>query len=115
MDFASEDPSGGEASGANPQEGGQQPEGLETAQPESESDGAETGFRFENLADRVFYFSSGAGAWFTELRIRSDGSFEGLYQDADMGVTGDGYPNGTLYYCEFSGRFDQLEKVDDLT
>jgi len=115
VDFASVDPSGGEAPGENPQEGGRQPEGLETARPGSGLDGAETGFRFEDLSDRVFYFSSGAGAWFTELRIRSDGSFEGLYQDADMGVTGDGYPNGTLYYCEFSGTFDQLEKVDGFT
>ena len=76
VDFALGNPSGGEASGENPQEGGQQPEGLETAHPGSGPDGAETGFRFEDLSDRVFYFSSGAGAWFTELRIRSDGSFE---------------------------------------
>lgn len=114
-DSASGSPSGGEASGEASQEGGQQPEGLESAQPESGPDGAETGFRFEDLSDRVFYFSSGAGAWFTELHIRGDGSFEGLYQDADMGDSGDDYPNGTLYYCEFSGTFDRLERVDDLT
>ncbi len=115
VDSASENPSGGEASDEASQEGGQRPEGLETVQPGSGSDGEETGFRFEDLSDRAFYFSSGAGAWFTELRIQSDGSFEGLYQDADMGDSGDDYPNGTLYYCEFFGRFDQLEKVDDLT
>lgn len=115
VDSASGSPSGGEASGEAAQEGGQQPEELETVPPESGTDGAETGFRFEDLSDRVFYFSSGAGAWFTELHIRGDGSFEGLYQDADMGDSGDDYPNGTLYYCEFSGRFDRLEKVDDLT
>ena len=72
-------------------------------------------FQFSDLSDRVFYFSSGAGAWFTELHIRDGGSFDGHYQDADMGVSGDGYPNGTLYYCDFYGTFDHLEKVDDVT
>lgn len=32
-----------------------------------------------------------------------------------MGDSGDDYPNGTLYYCDFIGFFDQLEKVDDFT
>jgi hypothetical protein len=26
-----------------------------------------------------------------------------------MGSTGDGYPNGTVYYCNFSGRFSEPE------
>lgn len=32
-----------------------------------------------------------------------------------MGDTGDGYPNGTMYYCNFSGHFTNLTKVDDDT
>lgn len=99
----------------------QSPEESGTSKPSETPAGqdgaetAETGFTFADLSDRVFYFSSGAGAWWTELRIQGDGSFEGHYQDADMGDAGDDYPNGTLYYCDFIGMFDQLEKVDDFT
>ncbi len=93
----------------------QSPEGPGTSETGAGQSSAEAGFTFADLSDRVFYFSSGAGAWFTELHIKDDGSFEGHYQDADMGSTGDGYPNGTLYYCDYFGTFDQLEKVDDFT
>lgn len=82
------------------------------AQP---AENANAEFHFEDLADRVFYFSSGAGGWHTELSINSDGSFQGTYMDSDMGVVGDTYPNGTLYYCEFKGMFDQLETVNAYT
>lgn len=72
-------------------------------------------FGFEALADRLFEFCSGAGAWSTELFINSDGTFEGSYHDSDMGDTGADYPNGTRYYCSFTGKFDDLEKVDEFT
>ncbi|MBD5394741.1 MAG: DUF1311 domain-containing protein [Lachnospiraceae bacterium] len=84
---------------------------TETRQPEN----AEAEFHFEDLSGRVFDFSSGAGGWWTELSINKDGSFQGTYMDSDMGDNGDTYPNGTLYYCEFSGMFDQPEKVDSFT
>ena len=75
----------------------------------------ESGFNFSNLSNYVFYFSSGAGGWHTELTIDSDGTFQGTYMDSDMGDIGDTYPNGTLYYCNFTGSFDDLEKIDELT
>lgn len=93
----------------------QNPEELAHSESAEGQEDAQGEFQFSDLSDRAFYFSSGAGAWFTELHIRDDGSFEGHYQDADMGDAGDDYPNGTLYYCDFYGTFDQLEKVDDLT
>lgn len=109
-------PSGETISQESSSEGEQQSlEGLEQSESMAEQEDAQEEFQFSDLSDRVFYFSSGAGAWFTELRISGDGSFEGHYQDADMGDAGDDYPNGTLYYCDFYGTFDQLEKVDDLT
>ena len=111
-----ENPSEETTSRQGPSEEEQQsPERLEPAESTEEQGDAQEEFQFSDLSDRVFYFSSGAGAWFTELRIKDDGSFEGHYQDADMGDAGDDYPNGTLYYCDFYGNFDQLEKVDDLT
>lgn len=115
-DPAAESPSGGTASWKDSSEGERQSlEGQVRLEPAAEQEGAQKGFSFSDLSDSVFYFSSGAGAWSTELRIRDDGSFEGQYQDADMGDTGEGYPNGTLYYCRFYGTFGQPEKVDDFT
>lgn len=93
----------------------QSPEGPAHSEAAAEQESAQGGFQFSDLSDRVFYFSSGAGGWFTELRIKANGTFEGHYQDSDMGDTGDNYPNGTIYSCDFSGTFDQPEKVDDLT
>ena len=62
-----------------------------------------------------FVFASGVGAWDTQLTISPDGSFTGVYHDADMGDTGEGYPNGTEYICEFTGQFSQPTRVDDYT
>ena len=70
---------------------------------------------FEDLEDYQFYFSSGAGGWRTFLNIDADGKFDGAYSDSDMGDTGEGYPNGTYYYCEFVGTFSNLTKVNDYT
>ena len=62
-----------------------------------------------------FLFASGVGAWDTQVTIAPDGSFSGIYHDADMGGTGEGYPNGTEYICEFTGQFSQPTQVDDHT
>ncbi|MBD5520318.1 MAG: DUF1311 domain-containing protein [Lachnospiraceae bacterium] len=86
----------------------------QTAQP-SQAENTESDFSLENLSDRVFYFSSGAGAWSTELFINGDGTFRGIFHDTDMGDIGENYPNGTLYFCEFTGRFDGPEKIDEFT
>jgi len=68
---------------------------------------------FETLEGIEWTFSSGVGAWSTDLRILPDGSFSGEYHDSDMGDTGEGYPNGTYYLCSFFGRMSLVEKVDD--
>ncbi len=60
-------------------------------------------------------FSSGAGAWGTRLFLNADGSFEGQFSDANMGETGKGHPNGTVYLCSFTGRFSIEEKLDSLS
>ena len=70
---------------------------------------------FNEIADVEFYLSSGAGAWGTSLRINADGTFTGDYHDTDMGDTGEAYPSGTMYSCEFSGKFGNPQKVDDFT
>lgn len=70
---------------------------------------------FAELSNWNFEFSSGAGAWSTELKIEADGSFSGSYHDSDMGTTGEGYPDGTVYLCNFTGKFAPVQKVNDYT
>lgn len=76
---------------------------------------AEGAFLFAYMP-AYFSFSSGAGAWSTDIELSEDGSFSGSYHDSDMGVLDEAlYPNGTVYYCNFSGRFSRPEKVDEYT
>lgn len=63
-----------------------------------------------------FVFSSGVGAWSTELTVAEDGTFTGFHSDSDMGdLDEELYPNGTVYTCRFSGAFSEPEKVDEHT
>ena len=75
----------------------------------------QNGFGFTDLKNIQFTFSSGAGAWSTEMYIREDGSFVGTYHDSDMGSSGEGYPNGTRYFCQFTGKFAKPIKVNEYT
>lgn len=67
---------------------------------------------FAELPDE-FYFSSGVGAWGTELYLQDDGTFYGEFHDSDMGSTGEGYPNGTQYICKFEGKFATPTQVSE--
>lgn len=70
---------------------------------------------FASLADLAWTFSSGAGAWSTDLRIQPDGSFTGDFHDSDMGDCAEAYPYGTVYFCAFSGHMSLKEQVDENT
>ena len=70
-------------------------------------------FAFSEIADLVFEFSSGVGAWRTEVQICPDGTFSGYFSDSDMGEVGDGYPGGIVYECAFSGKFTAPEKTGE--
>lgn len=69
---------------------------------------------FEETSKKLA-FSSGAGAWSTLITLNSDGSFEGIYHDSEMGISGEGYPHGSVYICAFSGQFDDIKQVNDYT
>jgi hypothetical protein len=60
-----------------------------------------------------FSFLSGAGAWRTVITLNRDGTFTGRYLDSEMGETGEGYPKGSAYICDFSGKFENIKKVDE--
>ena len=62
-----------------------------------------------------YMFCSGAGAWSTTLDIDETGAFHGVFLDSDMGDSGEGYPAGTRYVCEFSGQFTEPVQEDETT
>ena len=68
---------------------------------------------FGALNGKAFGFASGAGGWSSELTFANDGIFMGSFHDSDMGDTGDGYPNGTIYVSDFSGRFEIANVIND--
>lgn len=90
-----------------------------TKEPTTKQEEATTSFDYGSelfgKLTQPFTFASGVGAWSTSLNIHEDGSFDGNYHDSDMGDRGDDYPHGTLYYCDFSGRFGEVEKINDYT
>lgn len=62
-----------------------------------------------------FVFSSGVGAWATNVYIQDDGTFIGEYRDDNQGDVGEGYPDGSVVICRFSGKFTNVKKVDEYT
>ena len=66
---------------------------------------------FEDLAGLEWMFSSGAGGWYTTLKIEADGTFTGSYHDSEIGESGDDYPYGSVYGCMFHGRMTMGEQL----
>jgi uncharacterized protein YecT (DUF1311 family) len=88
---------------------------VNDADGETENSGAATdeSSLFDMLCQYDYAFLSGAGGWSTGFNIEKDGYFHGTYHDSDMGSTGDGYENGTMYYSAFSGYFSEPVQVDE--
>ena len=78
--------------------------------PEETSD-----LTFAELSKLQFEFMSGAGGWSEGFTIEKDGSLRGNFHDSDMGSTGEGYPNGTMYCCSYTGQFADLHKINEYT
>ncbi len=68
---------------------------------------------FSDLADLEWTFSSGVGAWMTWFTMDAEGHFSGSFHDSEMGETGDGYPNGTVYCSGFTGNMVMGETVNE--
>ncbi len=81
----------------------------------AEEPAAEPEFDFAQLEGWDFIFSSGAGGWFTELHIHAGGSFDGRFQDSEMGDITEEHPSGVLITSDFEGHFTQPEQVNDYT
>lgn len=85
------------------------------AVPKEAVQNAEEVLSFSAFAQLEFSFLSGAGGWATYLTIEPDGSFYGKFFDGELGVTDVEYPDGTMYQCDFAGKFTEPEKVDAFT
>ncbi len=57
-------------------------------------------------------FTSGAGAWGTDLSVGTDGSFTAYYHDSNMGESGDGY-DSTVYLASGKGQFGDVVRIGD--
>lgn len=65
------------------------------------------------IMPKDFIFSSGVGNWITSVEIAIDGSFIGQFTDLNMGEYGEEYPNGTIYICDFNGKFSKPQRLDE--
>lgn len=86
---------------------------TESPKPEAPELSGEAKTLFSVTDGWKFTFESGAGAWDTTLTVNAQGEFEGEYHDSDLGDTGEGYDNGTLYLSQFTGRFTDVKKISD--
>lgn len=66
-----------------------------------------------NILPSEFYFASGVGAWSTEIKLNNDGTFKGQYHDSESGASETGYSDGTVYICNFSGKFTMPKKINE--
>ena len=66
----------------------------------------------EDTPPLKFIMATGASSMYTNLTLHPDGSFEGAYWNSEN-IAAEEYPRGTVYYCEFSGRFDEITKMDE--
>lgn len=79
----------------------------ETTAPES------TALSLPDAFPMELVYSSGVGAWRCCVTLEKDGSFTGSYSDSDMGDTAEAYPKGTVYLCNFSGKFEIVDQPDE--
>ncbi len=70
---------------------------------------------FKYTGELSLSFSSGAGGWQTELYIFEDGSFEGVYEDAEYSPSDENPEHYTILRSQFSGKFSVKKKIDDYT
>ena len=89
-------------------------ETAEIAVPEAakRAEGSET-IASAEFKNTMFIFSSGAGAWRTELQIWEDGSLSGRFEDANMREIGEENPQGTIYESVFTGRLGSPVRLDE--
>lgn len=118
IEFGGENGSGqgtGQASGLNPGQGSQITSASGDPTTITEEEVSQSPAALLSLVTDEFYFSSGAGAWASGLTLHDDGTFTGDYHDSNMGEDTEHYLGGTVYVCNFTGKFTDFRKIDDYT
>ncbi len=70
---------------------------------------------FDALEGRVFTYESATVDGITTVTMGANGTFTGQYTDSKPLQSDKTYPKGTIYLCNFSGRFKNVAEVDALT
>ncbi len=79
--------------------------------PDTVTENTETAIKLDVFPMNMI-FASGAGGWRTQITLKEDGTFVGDYYDSELGSSGPGYEY-TAYICEFSGKYEITEQIDD--
>lgn len=88
---------------------------AEAKKADDNKDDNSSDITFEDLSKYYYTFSSGAGGWSDDFSIEKDGYFHGSYHDSEMGDTSDEHPNGSVYFCQYEGHFENIQKIDEYT
>ncbi|MBO5341385.1 MAG: M56 family metallopeptidase [Lachnospiraceae bacterium] len=88
---------------------------IEPVEDESVSYGDEEAFAWEDVEGLCFQCLSADGKYPTLLQVAPDGSFSGSYKEPYPEDVGEEYPNGTIYLCNFDGKFAEPKKIDSYT
>ena len=60
-----------------------------------------------------FGLSTGIGDWHTSLILDNEGGIYGDFYDNEYGEIGEKYENGTQYWNEYWGFFEEIQKVSE--
>ena len=69
----------------------------------------------ENTFSSTFVYALDESDWYTSVTIKDDATFVGEYFTEKPENTGSDFPNGTVYYSHFSGKFTNIRKINDYT
>lgn len=72
-------------------------------------------FAWKDVEGLCFRCSGLNGDYPTWLYVSSDGSFSGGYKELYLENTGEDYPDGTIYLCNFDGKFVEPKKINVYT
>lgn len=67
---------------------------------------------FEKLR-KPFHTTNLIGGWGTSMKISKDGNIIGKYRDTNWSYTGPNHPKGQIFISDFTGKFNNLDKVND--
>lgn len=72
-------------------------------------------FAWKDVEGLCFQCSGLNGDYPTWFYVSSNGSFSGGYKELYLENTGEDYPDGTIYLCNFDGKFVEPKKINAYT